>query len=274
MIDLILRVIITLILAGLESLGSTAPDPPPITTAPPDEGPYDTTQTVPITTGDGSAAPGFTPAARRGSVPATGRGNGRPHHRAPCQPVEPAESGNATCGSVIRRSSHFGRPDIQHCPAARHSDRPACLNRNYPRPRHDPRPLSQTGFLQTIDDIPLGDQTSTPGPNHQPLTTTTHHQTTRGKEFVVRWIHQRTCLGMLGIAAAVLAILTVTMNPVTTTSDTIGPVGSGLSLDNSDATTGTHGAPTPATTRPVPTSRRPDPPPATTPTDHHSTGER
>lgn len=74
----------------------------------------------------------------------------------------------------------------------------------------------------------------------------------------MRWTHKHTCIGMLAVAAAILAV--AAMNPVNTTPNEFGEIGSGVSTEPSSDY-----APTPSTTRPVITLGDLDPPPHPTP---------
>jgi hypothetical protein len=83
----------------------------------------------------------------------------------------------------------------------------------------------------------------------------------------MRWTRTHTCLGMLGVAAAILAVAAT--NPVTTTPDITtpepaGPIGSAMYLDPTTDNTTTD-PPPPSTTRPVITLGNLDPPPQPTP---------
>jgi hypothetical protein len=75
----------------------------------------------------------------------------------------------------------------------------------------------------------------------------------------MRWTRKHISIGMLAVAAAILAV--AAMNPVDTTPDTSGPIGSGLSIDPPGDNSATDDPPAPETRRPVITLGDLDPPP-------------
>lgn len=75
----------------------------------------------------------------------------------------------------------------------------------------------------------------------------------------MRWTHKHTCLGMLAVAGAILAV--AAMTPVDIAPDEFGRIGSGVSADPPSDQPDTHGAPIPTTTRPVITLGNLEPPP-------------
>lgn len=76
----------------------------------------------------------------------------------------------------------------------------------------------------------------------------------------MRWTPKHISIGMLAVAAAILAVVAM-MDPVDTTPDPVGPIGSGLSVDSSSDNPATDDPPVPSTTRPVITLGDLDPPP-------------